>query len=780
MRHFLPQPRPRHRATGFCHGKSFFLFLFAAVLLAPGCVGGGASSGSTPPPAPPSSVTVTISPGNGVVVLGNQLSFSATVTGSSNTLVAWSVNGIAGGNAASGTISVNGLYTAPADFPAGGSVQVTATSQADATRSASAQITVTSDIVVAITPGSASVNLGAVQSLHASLSSSGHPDTAMKWMLSGAACPSACGSLDASGNYTAPAILPSSPSVTVTAQSVADATRQASAEITLVSSFTLTLSAPSSVPTSTNATLVATITPATGSSPSLAVNWSLSGSGCSGSACGTLSSVTTQSANNVGPSTVTATYTAPPSAPSPDTVTVVATPVADPSKHVSATIAIQGSGSAISITPPAATLAANHRITLTAQLSGVSAPNLTWSVNGISGGSAGAGEICVAGSNPCQQVATTTAAQVDFVAPGAIPSPNPVTVQVASATDATRSATAQITILNHVLVSVLPGSVTLAPSAAQLFTATVLGATNPQVTWQLQGAACGASGACGALDTLGNYTAPGAAPSPDAIQVVAISVDDPTQSGSAAVTISTGVNIQRLHPASVYAAGANGFTLLLSGTGFAASSPGPGSVAIVGGAQRAANCTSATQCTVAISPADVASPQSLRIAIQNPGGKSSNSVALIVVAPNSGDATITLSSTSPESDGNDITVVEPTTAGVSATGNDVDLNVAALGAFSAANNSCALGGNPVVITRPSSGSATADVCLFSESGLDASMTFTVSGPNDVSVVAKQPAGLGILHLTLQIPANAQAGARTLFIQTTNLDKTAATGALEIQ
>ena len=73
-----------------------------------------------------------------------------------------------------------------------------------------------------------------------------------------------------------------------------------------------------------------------------------------------------------------------------------------------------------------------------------------------------------------------------------------------------------------------------------------------------------------------------------------------------------------------------------------------------------------------------------------------------------------------------------------------------------------------------------DVCLFSQSGLDTSMSYTVSGSGDVAVISKQPAGLGIIHLTLQIPASGLPGARTLFIQNTNLDKTAASGVLEVQ
>jgi hypothetical protein len=169
--------------------------------------------------------------------------------------------------------------------------------------------------------------------------------------------------------------------------------------------------------------------------------------------------------------------------------------------------------------------------------------------------------------------------------------------------------------------------------------------------------------------------------------------------------------------------------------------------------------------------------------MQSPGGTKSNAVSLVVAAPNESDEIISLTSAVPVAAEKDIIVVEPTTAGVSVPGNDVDLNVEALGAFSPANNSCALTGNPVVLLRPASGTSTADICLFSESGLDTSMTFTVSGadPNvgGVTVLAKQPVGLGIIRLTLQIEAAAAPGARTVFIQDTNLDRTAASGSLVV-
>jgi hypothetical protein len=584
--------------------------------------------------------------------------------------------------------------------------------------------------------------------------------------------------VDATGNYLAPGILPSPASATVTAQSLADLSKQASATITITSSFSLQLTVPQSVAVSTTATFVATLTPVPGSNPSAVLNWALSGPGCSGNACGTLTVVTTQGGG--GSAVVdSATYTAPATAPNPNTVTVTVTPQADPSKKAQATFTIQP-GVSVSVSPATATLAANHRVTLTAQVNGTSNANVSWSVNGISGGNTTLGQICVVASNPCQSVPSGSALQVDFLAPGAIPQPNPVSVTVTSAADTTKSATSQITVINHVLVSVQPQNVTLAPLSVQGFAATVLGTSNQSVVWQVQGTACSAPGACGSVDPNGIYTAPGAAPSPDALQVVAISSDDTSQSGTANVTISTGANILTLHPASVYAGAANGFTLRVDGSGFVVSSPGPGSTLLIAGSARTTSCTATTECTAPVTAADVSVAGNVSIQVQNPDGSKSNAVSLVVAPPNISDAVVSLTSASPAAPGKDIVVVEPTTAGVSVPGNDVDLNVAAVGTFSTANNSCTLAGNPIAIQRPASGTSTLDICVFSESGLDASMSYSVSGPGDITVISKQPAGLGIIHLTLQIPANALSGARTLFIQNTNLDKAAASGALKIQ
>ena len=769
------------RSLSRSNGKRFrtttivFIGLLSEGAWTLGC--GASGSSLSPPPPPPPSIVVTVTPTNGSVVLGGQATFIAAVTNTTDTAVSWSVGSVPGGNATQGTITSAGVYTAPADMPSPETVQVTATSHADSTKSATGTLAITSDITLSLTPNPASVELGATQAFQATVTSSGYPDTTIRWSLSGPACAGGCGTVDASGNYTAPRTLPSPASTTLTAQSVADPSKQISAAVAITSSFTLQLSAPSSVPAGGTATIVATLTPVPGSNPSAALAWTLSGPGCSGSSCGTLTVVTTQSASG-SPLADSATYTAPGTPPSPNTVTVTVTPQADPSKKTQATLAI-GAGVNVSVSPSTATLAANHRVTLNAQVNGTSNAGVIWSVNGIAGGNTAFGQICAVGSNPCQMVTNTTAPQVEYLAPGAIPSPNPVSVAAVSAADSTKSASAQVTVLNHVLVSVQPGSVTLSPLAVQGFTASVLGTGNQKVVWQVQGAACSIAGICGTINANGTYTAPSAAPTPDAIQVVAISSDDTSQSGIANVTISTDANILTLHPSSVYAGAAQGFTLRVDGSGFAASSPGPSSTMLIGGTARITTCASALECTAPVTPADVAVAGSLSIQIQNPSGTKSNAVALIVAAPNLSDEVIALSSSAPAAIGKDIVVVDPTTAGVSVPGNDVDLNVGALGPFITASNTCTLGGSAIPLQRPASGTSTADICIFSQSGLDTSMTYTVSGSGDVAVIAKQPAGLGIIHLTLQIPANAAPGARTLFTQNTNLDKTAASGVLEV-
>ena len=64
-------------------------------------------------------------------------------------------------------------------------------------------------------------------------------------------------------------------------------------------------------------------------------------------------------------------------------------------------------------------------------------------------------------------------------------------------------------------------------------------------------------------------------------------------------------------------------------------------------------------------------------AVAKPDGSFSNLVTLVVVPPNVGDDAFALTNSAPDATGKDVVVVEPITAGVSLSGDFVDLNIAA-------------------------------------------------------------------------------------------------------
>lgn len=84
-----------------------------------GCA--GLVSGSHPPPPP---IQLTISPPSATVQGTAMQQFTAQVSDGSSPALTWSVNGVAGGTAATGTINATGLYTAPEFPPAPNSITV--------------------------------------------------------------------------------------------------------------------------------------------------------------------------------------------------------------------------------------------------------------------------------------------------------------------------------------------------------------------------------------------------------------------------------------------------------------------------------------------------------------------------------------------------------------------------------------------------------------------------------------------------------------------------------
>jgi uncharacterized protein (DUF1800 family) len=106
-------------------------------------------------------ISVQVTPATATLHGGTHQFFTATVTGSTNQAVTWSVNSVANGNPAVGNISSGGDYAAPPTLPNPSTVTITATSVADATKSGSSTVTLQNPIPVltSVTPNS--IGLGA-------------------------------------------------------------------------------------------------------------------------------------------------------------------------------------------------------------------------------------------------------------------------------------------------------------------------------------------------------------------------------------------------------------------------------------------------------------------------------------------------------------------------------------------------------------------------------------------------------------------------------------------
>ncbi len=202
----------------------------------------------------------------------------------------------------------------------------------------------------------------------------------------------------------------------------------------------------------------------------------------------------------------------------------------------------------------------------------------------------------------------------------------------------------------------------------------------------------------------------------------------------------------------------------------------------ISGAAQVTTCASANACSTTLTAAELATAGDLAVMVQNSDGSQSNTVDFVIAEETSVPGNIPLTPANPSATGENIFVVEPSTAGSSAPSGNVTLAIQAMGLFAVSTATCTLGANPIVLQRPASGAATIDICVFSVSGLDPSYDFSITGPAaaDVTIVAKQPLGLGMVDLTLSVPATAQTGARSLFVENANKDKAVASAALEVK
>ena len=97
---------------------------------------------------------IAVSPTSLTIFVRRTQSFTASEVGNASASVFWSVDGVTDGNATVGTISTEGLYTAPALVPAPPTVTVTATNTEDTGLSATVTVTIVTppDILLVASP----------------------------------------------------------------------------------------------------------------------------------------------------------------------------------------------------------------------------------------------------------------------------------------------------------------------------------------------------------------------------------------------------------------------------------------------------------------------------------------------------------------------------------------------------------------------------------------------------------------------------------------------------
>lgn len=730
--------------------------------------------------SPPSKeVVVVINPTSADVALGASQQFEATVTGATSSAVTWSVNGTVGGNTTVGSISSAGLYSAPANLPNPATITVTAASAASPQSSASAVITLTDGLQVSVSPSTASVPAGGAQAFTATVSGEGTLPTNVTWSVNGILGGSPMvGTIPANSNnsavYTAPGTIPNPANVTISATSTADQSKSGSATVTIVCANNNSVSpAAATVALGQAQQFTASLCAA----PGAIIAWDVNGIAGGNATFGTIA-VT---------SATTATFTAPQNLPSPSSF-----PIHAVAGSVSATTNVTlASNVAVALSPTSANLNFNQRQTFAPAVTGTTNAALSWSVNGIPNGTAAVGQVCQQNSNPCQAPTVPFSGSVDYVAPATLPAPNPVTLTATSAADSTRSATAAITIAGtsvNVAIAISPFYAFVAPStgstSTRQFFASVTGSSNANVTWAVQSAVAGqgCSGAsCGSVSSAGQFTAPTAAPSPNAISVTATSVADPTKSASAIIAITSGPVIEVMLPSSVFSGAVESFPLAVQGLNFVPGTGVTASTILINGVARGTTCATSTGCATALNLADVQSPGTLTIQIRNPAPLDalSNPVPFVILPLDTSVGTITLTSAAPTAAAFDLLVPEPTTAAASA-----PLNVDSIGLITAGN--CEIAGSPVTITRPASGTTTASLCIAGN-GLDPTFLYSFSGAggipsSDIAVTASAITGLfpNLIELDLQISSTTLPGVRTLLITTLNNDRAAATGMLEVK
>jgi len=286
-------------------------------------------------PPPPITVTVTSAPPANLDVNRPTDIVVHVANDSSNAGLDWTLTcgGGACGSITAHTASdaTNTYHAPPAAPPA--PVTIKAASTADPTKSVSIVITITVPVISVslstLPPANLAVNAMANVVAHVVNDAS---NAGVDWTLTCGG--GTCGSItahtasDATNVYTAPAAVPAA-AVTIKATSTADPTKFISANTTITPPPPIAVTFTTAPPANLAVNVMANVVAHVANDPSNAgVDWTLT---CGGGTCGTITAHTASDATNA--------YTAPAAIPGA-AVTIKATSTADPTKFVSANVAI--------------------------------------------------------------------------------------------------------------------------------------------------------------------------------------------------------------------------------------------------------------------------------------------------------------------------------------------------------------------------------------------------------------------------------------------------------
>jgi uncharacterized protein (DUF1800 family) len=579
--------RPAIKKAGGSVKRSALVVLTALAVVLGGCAeailpGSGAGG--------PGLTALTITPSGAAIAGATQQQFAAKTGDGSKPAVIWSVNGIAGGNATLGTIDSNGMYAAPEFPPTPNAITISAVESSDTNKLGNADATLNNPVPVltSFTPlelaqGPFTVTLNGLHFAQGAAVYLGTSPLTTNYVSSTQLTAIGIATLALAGTQVITVHNPPpGPSVSV------------GLNITVAGNAMVTIAPPTvSLPCGSQQTFVATVTGALNTS----VTWTVNGVAGGNPTTGTI--------------TTAGVYNAPLTLPTPNTVTVTATSVEDPTKSGNATVTLQNPSPVISgVTPNILTVNMQFEITI----------NGTGFIPGSTVNLAGA-PLSTTYIAPTQLLAvgTPTLAQVGAAVPVTVVNPNPggatsppFNVQVVGPDP-------------NIAVTLAPKTATLGAGNVQQFVATVTGTADLSVNWSVNGVNSGNS-TIGAVDYQGNYTAPVNIVGLGSVTVTAASQANTAKTASAVVTLTNPVpTLTSITPGTL---GVGAFQITLYGTGFVATSN-----VTFGGQTMQVTYVTSTMIT-AIGTASSSQLGAVAVQVNNPapGGGKSNTMNVTVTA----------------------------------------------------------------------------------------------------------------------------------------------------